>query len=1058
MRKRLLSMLVLLAAVVTGAMAQTETLADGSYYVKNGALSLYMAAGGEWGTHGIVNERGLDLIFTYNSGTKTYTIDSNLDNGSNHFLGTGLYMDAPSFGWTVEGENSFTISAILDGVKHYLAVDQNNNLVYTQDGTAENAQWIIIPKADHENAMLTAGLDAMKAATAENGVDATFLIACPGFNRNDKRNAEAWTVEANRLKMGGAGSEGNGCAESYNSTFTLSQTLSNAPAGVYTLTAQGFYKQNGSDNENLPYFYANDEKQTFKLLEDQVYNMSDAGPLFTQGKYTIDPITVVVAEDGALTIGAKLETNTTLWSCWDNFKLTYYGPLMYSVTLADGTQDADKWQAKAGDGEYQSLPLEGLETGTQVSLKYTGEKKVKSVKAASTGVQDPIDLTPNADGTEWTLTSSPASDVELEVTYYTEAEVAAMEALETAIAIASNINPTGLADAITAAQTALNAGDATAESMAQAAQTLEAAIKTYFGQVLPNLGAIVTALNDETLNKAYADAQAALAKEGVTPQELVVAMQGIITAAQAVAPEHLQNLKGYAVKYGATDAVTLIDDALAAIESGNVAQIIATMTAVKEAATPLAQQVLSTMISYVQAFGLTDLATQAQAALEGGNYVAMITTAKALFTHLIAAAKEYLPKLGAIAEGLNDETLNTAYAAAQELLAKESITPEELATAMQNIITAAQAVAPEHLQNLKGYAVKYGATDAATLIDDALAAIEAGNVAQIIATMTAVKEAATPLAQTVLGTMKNYVEAFGLTEQAAQAQAALEGGNYITMITTAKALFTHLIAAAKEYLPKLGAIAEGLNDETLNTAYAAAQELLAKESITPEELGAAMQNIIVAAKAVAPEHLQNLKGYALKYGAEGTATLVDNALAAIESGNVAQIIATMTAVKEAATPLATAILTQIIGYAQNYEGFADDVTAAQAALQGGNYITMIITAKALYAKLIAAANDYVTKVKAIPTEGKVGVDDLNAAIFAAEQALAAQDADFSAINTAIANLVAAVQAFEEANKGTGISVVKAATGKEVWYDMNGRRVAQPTKGLYIVNGKKVVVK
>jgi hypothetical protein len=324
--------------------------------------------------------------------------------------------------------------------------------------------------------------------------------------------------------------------------------------------------------------------------------------------------------------------------------------------------------------------------------------------------------------------------------------------------------------------------------------------------------------------------------------------------------------------------------------------------------------------------------------------------------------------------------------------------------------------------------------------------------------MTAVKEAATPLAQTVLGTMKNYVEAFGLTEQAAQAQAALEGGNYITMITTAKALFTHLIAAAKEYLPKLGAIVEGLNDETLNTAYAAAQELLAKESITPEELGAAMQNIIVAAKAVAPEHLQNLKGYALKYGAEGTATLVDDALAAIESGNVAQIIATMTAVKEAATPLATAILTQIIGYAQNYEGFADDVTAAQAALQGGNYITMIITAKALYAKLIAAANDYVTKVKAIPTEGKVGVDDLNAAIFAAEQALAAQDADFSAINTAIANLVAAVQAFEEANKGTGISVVKAATGKEVWYDMNGRRVAQPTKGLYIVNGKKVVVK
>ena len=154
----------------------------------------------------------------------------------------------------------------------------------------------------------------------------------------------------------------------------------------------------------------------------------------------------------------------------------------------------------------------------------------------------------------------------------------------------------------------------------------------------------------------------------------------------------------------------------------------------------------------------------------------------------------------------------------------------------------------------------------------------------------------------------------------------------------------------------------------------------------------------------------------MKYGAEDAVDKVDAALAAIEAGNVSQIIATMTAVKEAATPLATAILTQMVGYAQNYAGFADDVTAAQAAIEGGNYITMITTAKALYAKLMGAANDYVTSVKAIPTEGKNGVDELNAAILAAEQALAAQDSDFSAINTAISNLVAAVKAFNEANK------------------------------------------
>ena len=38
-----------------------------------------------------------------------------------------------------------------------------------------------------------------------------------------------------------------------------------------------------------------------------------------------------------------------------------------------------------------------------------------------------IDLTPNADGTEWTLASMPEYDVELEVTYYTDEEVAEME-------------------------------------------------------------------------------------------------------------------------------------------------------------------------------------------------------------------------------------------------------------------------------------------------------------------------------------------------------------------------------------------------------------------------------------------------------------------------------------------------------------------------------------------------------------------------------------------------------------------------------------------------------
>lgn len=65
-------------------------------------------------------------------------------------------------------------------------------------------------------------------------------------------------------------------------------------------------------------------------------------------------------------------------------KIDVYGyvtPTTVDVTLANGTEDASNWQGKAGEGEYQSLPLTGLEAGTAVTVKYNGTKKVKSVKA-----------------------------------------------------------------------------------------------------------------------------------------------------------------------------------------------------------------------------------------------------------------------------------------------------------------------------------------------------------------------------------------------------------------------------------------------------------------------------------------------------------------------------------------------------------------------------------------------------------------------------------------------------------------------------------------------------
>ena len=43
---------------------------------------------------------------------------------------------------------------------------------------------------------------------------------------------------------------------------------------------------------------------------------------------------------------------------------------------------------------------------------------------------------------------------------------------------------------------------------------------------------------------------------------------------------------------------------------------------------------------------------------------------------------------------------------------------------------------------------------------------------------------------------------------------------------------------------------------------------------------------------------------------------------------------------------------------------------------------------------------------------------------------------------------------------TGINAVSSSADKMdgEWYDLSGRRVAQPAKGIYVKNGKKVIVK
>jgi len=284
--------------------------ADGKYYIYNVGAQKYLAAGANWGTHAVVNADGLDYTLTQADGK--YTLDSQVSNGgNNHFL-NGEWNDGAAMGWIfapVEGaEGVYTIS---DGT-NFLTAQDNGEVTLAADATAAAAQWTL--------KTLEARIAELATATAEAPVDATFLIQDANFCRNDLRKS-AWKMEASNQNLSG-GNNINNNAESYHAVFTLSQTLTNAPAGKYQMTAQGFYRQDDEKTEALPVFYANDKTAEFPAKTGEENNMGMASESFTAGLYTIEPIEVTVFEDGQLTIGAK-GTATSQWVIFDNFRLTY---------------------------------------------------------------------------------------------------------------------------------------------------------------------------------------------------------------------------------------------------------------------------------------------------------------------------------------------------------------------------------------------------------------------------------------------------------------------------------------------------------------------------------------------------------------------------------------------------------------------------------------------------------------------------------------------------------------------------------------------------------------
>ncbi len=229
---------------VTGA---ERVLAAGKYYFVNLASGTFLTAAGNFGTQASLSSAGLDITLAYRQ-NGLYTFNTRISNGTNlNFLGQPetvggpAYMDATAFNYAIAKTDDGYYTISYRGVSDegdsrvfYLGYDPANPAVVSTrvlDPTTDNAQWMVMKRAELIDWFVS------QAGQTDEPIDITSLVAAPNFSRNDQRNTTSWNGNPTI-----GGNDNNLCAEWFNNSFNVYQSLASLPAGNYRLTAQGFYR------------------------------------------------------------------------------------------------------------------------------------------------------------------------------------------------------------------------------------------------------------------------------------------------------------------------------------------------------------------------------------------------------------------------------------------------------------------------------------------------------------------------------------------------------------------------------------------------------------------------------------------------------------------------------------------------------------------------------------------------------------------------------------------------------------------------------------------------
>lgn len=355
------------------------SVGSGEYIIQNVGTGQFLFGGNNWGTRASLTDNSQYMIMHQLEDGK-FNIESLQNNGGeSYWVGWGnastkddIYVDC-----TIDRAITFALEPVGEGI-YNIVIDENGACLaapadgtiieWVEDGTDDAAKWRIYPTAD-----------ALAKATQDEPVDATYLIKDNDFDRNNRWNSDAekdfgkaWTMVAGNQYMSGGNNE-NRCAESWHSTFDMSQVIKNAPKGVYKLAAQGFYRDDSNGAlTKLPVLFANDVTSDFPEIKDEeiagrgnirdqgVAQMGDCSVWFANGDYPIAPVFFELTAAGDITLGVKYDQAELLWAIWDKFTLTYYGPDadINSVRIDGRDKTLDELYKKAVDLADDGYPEE----------------------------------------------------------------------------------------------------------------------------------------------------------------------------------------------------------------------------------------------------------------------------------------------------------------------------------------------------------------------------------------------------------------------------------------------------------------------------------------------------------------------------------------------------------------------------------------------------------------------------------------------------------------------------------------------------------------------------